>query len=379
MSKRTSFIGHQLSHYVPVSTYKPGRVRTGFEKVISHRVSPPFAFPAKQDGKILDIDEKLSLIKVKYKDGTIETIPYHQSYTKSGGHYITQNVKPNVKKGETVKQNDVLAYNSDFFSADPMSKQVDWNIGIPATVALIDSDDSIEDSNAISSNFSKKLSFTPVNTRDVIVATNTYVHKAINIGMEVEPDTPLMVFEDGDVGDLTQGENQDDLIARVSRSIPKAKHHGKIVRVEVLYTCKLTEMHDTLSKAVKAYTKDQQAQAKYAEGSINANTFPDAKPLKATDKIGPLMLDNKIVIFRYYIQEEIPGDHGSKIVLGSSLKSVTSKVYDTPIYTEDGEEIDVVFSTLSISNRITNSPFIQGIISRVMHKLEDEVVADYFK
>ena len=42
------------------------RVRTGYEKVIAHRTSETFACPAVKDGTVVEIDDNLKLVKIRY-------------------------------------------------------------------------------------------------------------------------------------------------------------------------------------------------------------------------------------------------------------------------------------------------------------------------
>ena len=78
-------------------------------------------------------------------------------------------------------------------------------------------------------------------------------------------------------------------------------------------------------------------------------------------------------MIRYYIQETVLADVGSKIVVDSSMKSIISDILENSVSTESGKEIDVIFSCSSISNRIVCSPLIEGITESVMESLEKEI------
>lgn len=52
------------------------RVRTGYERVVAHRVSDDFAAVAEKDGKVTKIDHEAKLMEVTYNDGTKKCIPY---------------------------------------------------------------------------------------------------------------------------------------------------------------------------------------------------------------------------------------------------------------------------------------------------------------
>lgn len=78
----------QLTHHVPCDNGEVSRVRTGYEMTIAQRTSDLFAVSAKSDGRVLDIDPKLNLLKVKYSDTPVKTsgvltFPYTESALKT--------------------------------------------------------------------------------------------------------------------------------------------------------------------------------------------------------------------------------------------------------------------------------------------------------
>jgi hypothetical protein len=50
-----------------------------------------------------------------------------------------------------------------------------------------------------------------------------------------------------------------------------------------------------------------------------------------------------------------------------------------PIISDNGIEIDALFGSMSISNRIVLSPLRQGLIERIFEKVETDIVDMYFK
>lgn len=69
--KRANYVSIQMSHHVPCLSGEVSRVRTGFEKVVAHRTSEIFSVPAKADGKVIDVNEKLKIVKIQYVDTPI--------------------------------------------------------------------------------------------------------------------------------------------------------------------------------------------------------------------------------------------------------------------------------------------------------------------
>ena len=60
-------------------------------------------------------------------------VKFGEEYTNNGGggFYCTQIITlNNFKEGDSFNRGDVIVYNSQFFTSDPYSKQVTWNIGV---------------------------------------------------------------------------------------------------------------------------------------------------------------------------------------------------------------------------------------------------------
>ena len=196
--------------------------------MIAHRSRPPFSYAAEEDGVIEKIDTEAHIIRVKYKDRTV-AITYGDEYTKNGGggFYCTQNIAINdFKEGDKVKRGDIIIYNDRFFTPDPYSKQVYWNIGVLKDVVLIDCDSTLEDSCVIDPELSKDLNFNPVHVRDIVLSKKTTIHRYAAIGTELTSVDPLMIFDQSELNsDMFGGLDEEaiKLLGKVNKRTPKAK------------------------------------------------------------------------------------------------------------------------------------------------------------
>lgn len=82
--KRGNYASVQIAHHVPCQASEVSRVRTGYETVVAHRCSEDFSCVAKQDGRVIEIDETLHVLKVEYVPQTIQTdgarqLPYTET------------------------------------------------------------------------------------------------------------------------------------------------------------------------------------------------------------------------------------------------------------------------------------------------------------
>jgi hypothetical protein len=381
--KRANFISIQLAHQLPTKDAECMRTRTGYERVIAHKASSQYAYSAKQDGKVLEVDDALGLCKIQYKDGTVHVIKFGETYGECADMVTTLKLNLSVKKGDSFKRGEILSYNPEYFEFDPITKQADWKHGLVATVALIDCSTTFEDSNAISRTFGEKLEIQPIEIRQISIPASTFIHDHKRVGDEVDVNDYLMVFEDAqmqDMSTISEDPTALDYLAKLNRKTPKAQHAGTIVKIETFYSIDITEQHPTVAKFVKEVAKENAQKYKFSQGTSNHMEYPEAKPVPVGTKFKGVTFEKDTVLFRFYIQERLTSGIGDKIVLDSSLKSVTGRVFeDGEISTESNIPVDILFSGSSISNRIVNSPIVTGISERVLEELELQAVDIYEK
>lgn len=322
------------------------------------------------------------MCKIQYKDGSIHTFQFGELYGECADMVTTQKLELTVKVGDKFNRGDILCYNPQFFELDPTSRQVDWKHGVPGMVAIMDCAGTFEDSNIITKRFGDKLEIEPVQLRAISFNANTFVHDVKKVGDQVDINDFLIVFEDATMTDLSSVTTDDvalDYLAKLNRITPKAKFTGEIVKIEVFYSCPLSEMHPTLSKVVKDIIRTNNAKNKFSQGTSSSAQYPPSQPLPEGTKFKKVKFEKDTVVFRFFIKETITAGVGDKIVFDSSLKSVVGVVIDDIPTTESGVEIDAVFSGSSISNRIVNSPILVGVGERVLERLEESAIDMYFK
>jgi hypothetical protein len=366
---------------MPTTTSESMRIRTGFERMIAHRCNSLYAYSAKQDGKVIDVNEELQLCKIEYKDGSKHVFSYGLDFGECSDLVTTQRKELTIKKGDIFKKDDILCYNPQFFEKDPNSRQVDFKTGVIATVAIMETAGTFEDSNVITKELGDKLSIEPVQVRTITLNCDTFIHKALTVGDEVDINDYLMVFENASVADLSgvsQDEDTLNYLAKLNRVTPKAKFAGKIVKMEAFYGCAFSGMHPTLAKLVRSIIKFQNDRNKFSSDTNTGNEYAPSEPLPKGSKIKGTKIDENTIVINYYIQEKISNSVGDKLVFDSSLKSVTAEVLETPLETESGRKVDALFSGTSISNRIVCSPIIVGIGEQIVQKIEENIVDMYF-
>lgn len=366
---------------IPTATCDRQRVRTGYERVIAHRVGRVFAGVAEKDGKVTDIDEKAGLVEVTYSDGTRDVFPYGDKYDRVENFEITQHLELNVTLNQKFKKGDILTYNSNYFYKDHFTNQVDFTIGTLANVAMMEHDTTCEDSCMITQKLAEKLTIYPVQERVISLSAKSFIHNYLPIGSEVAPTDPLMIFEEDPNAASAFNSNDPEtlaMLAELNRATPRAKHGGKVVKIDAYYSCPISEMHPSLASIVREAIAQKNRQNKLASSTDKANEYPASSVITKGSKYKGVTFEEDTVMIVYHIQERIPHGVGDKLVFCNQLKNTCGGIAPAQMVTESGVEVDALFSQNSANKRVVISPILTGILSRVMEKLEDEICEEYF-
>ena len=377
-----NFISIQSSHWTPTVTTDKSRVRTGYERIIAHRCGKIFAGTAAQNGTVTAIDEKTKVAEVTYKDGSREIFPYGEQYVPFQGFYATHHIENIVKVGQKLKKGDIITYNKGFFTLDKSSKQLDMTIGNRAMVAFVEMDVNLEDAACISQRLADKLNIEPTNTRTVTLSKNSLIHYCANIGDKVKNIDKLMVFEEdpglGDTLFQTASDETQNLLGELNRKIPNAKHSGTIVKIEAHYGCTIAEMHPSLANIVRTAVTEQNRLAKMAAGTKDEEDYPPNAILPDGLKYNGITYDKDTVAITFYIKDTEQTRPGDKLILGNLNKLTISSLMEKTALTEDGKEIDVLFSSDSCGRRIVLSPYYLGILENITKQMETNILDMYF-
>lgn len=368
---------------IPTNAVEKSRVRTGYERVIAQYCGRKFAGVAEQPGEVTNIDKKAQLIEVTYKDGTIDVFNYGEKYSEHEGVNVTSNLECNVTVGQKLKKGDIVMYDRNFFTYDKKSGQVDFAIGVNGTVAMMETDTTLEDATSISSEFAERIGITPTNTRVVSIKRNSLVHYAAKVGDVVKHTSNLLIFEEDATltgGALFKGNDETlALLGDLNKRTPTAKFSGKITKIEAYYGGPIEKMHPSVQALVNSALADTIRKNRFAKGTLAQSEFapPAALPVGSKFKGVPIFEDT--VIFVYYIQETQNARVGDKVVFGNQLKCTVADVNEHPQYTESGRKIDALFSPDAAGRRICMSPMLTGISNRIMEQLEQNIVDYYFE
>lgn len=370
--KRTNFISSQSSQGTFCEGYTPMPLRTGMEKTLHTKTGGTFSAIASQDGKVIKLTK--DVLVVGYKDGTTEGFKIGRIFGKWGKYNIPHDLVANVKVGEEFKEGDCLYYNKHYFYNDITDNDnVTFKNAALARVAFIENFDTYEDSCAISKKWSEKLYSKLGHVRNVRITTDKTLKNLVNVGDSLETDSLLCTIHSVQLGSSIFNESSLKSLETIAALNPKSGVKGVVDEIRIIYTAELDEMSEEVREIVEDYDSNlyktnKTLGSKIKSGKVNPGFLVDGVALES----------NEIVI-QFYITELADMSVADKIVVGNQLKATVSRYWNDSVTTEDGQELDLLFSAQSVDNRIVLAADLIGTTNSLLVALSDLVVKAYEK
>ncbi len=186
-STRTAMSTKQAKHVVPVKKSSPVLISNGAEQTIHYHIGKDFTFVAKEDGEVVELDESVGLVVVKYKSGKTEAFDINSKIVKNGagGFYLANQLQTRYKKGQKFKKDDVIASDKNFFTDSEINGNR-FNIGSLQKVAICSSYATYEDSSFITKKLSRDMASEVVMDKGVVLGKNTTIEYMAKVGQEVK-------------------------------------------------------------------------------------------------------------------------------------------------------------------------------------------------
>ena len=326
--KRVNFVNIMSSHIIAAKGYHAPIIRTGYEYVVAKRTGKMFAWAASQPGKVISVTNKGMI--VEYEDGSREGCRLGIQYGRAEGSYYPHPVVPRFKEGDKFEKDDVLAYNSNFFEPDIYANN-ELILKTTATVktAVLESQNTFEDSSAISSKMASKLVTESIKVVPKILKFDQGVLDVKKPGIAVKPKDHLFIIQEAVTASMNLSEEEIETLKHLSKQAPKAKYDGVIERIEVLYKGELEDMSPTLRALAEESNKQLMKEAKDSDGN--------------------------------------------------QMKSVVGEVLDYDVFTESGDEVEAIFGFKSIYARIVMSPILIGMINTLSKVIAKKAYEIYSK
>lgn len=374
--KRVNFVGIQHSHGVACNGYRQASVRTGYEQVVAQRTSDMYAAAALFDGKVVAVTK--NGVQVEYDDGTPggtrKGYEIGRRYGDAAGLVIPHTVVSNVKVGQVFKKGEILTYNTGFFEKDVLNpKNVVWKIGVLVKTALMELNETLEDSSAISQRVADMLVTPVTKIIPIVVNFDQQVHRLVKIGDSVNSEDILCIIQDAVTSNAGLFDEESlDTLRILSNQTPQAKTKGVIERIEVFYHGDIEDMSDSLRVIAEAADRDLAARRKSIGKKVLTGSVDEGFRIEGD----PLSLDSLAI--RIYITGDVEAGEADKGVFANQMKTVFGKKFKGEYKTQTGERIDAIFGQKSIDDRIVNSPPIIGT-TNVLLRLITELACKAYR
>ena len=362
-------------HTTPIEKGSPLLVTTGADAAMPYLTSDMFCHKAKGKGKVKEIVPDRYLL-VEYSDGSTEYVTLEERTMKNsdGGFYIPLQLVTDLKVGDTVKENTILAYDKKSFSKKVGdNKQLAYNLGCIAKIAIMTTEDGYEDSAIASEWLSEAMATNIVVMKDIELPPKTEILKMPKKGDSIVEGEPMLIFQNAydeeDANALLKALNNDEeAVSEIGRNTINAKVTGVIQDIKIYRTVELDELSDSLRKIVTDKEREIKKYSSIASKSSNdTNSLFD--PADKLDRNGKLKnVDGvRIEIYMKYHDKLSVGD---KVVANSANKMVLMNIYsdkDAP-YTDfrPTEKIDIIGSASAIDGRMITSNFKLGALYKLM-------------
>lgn len=390
---RVAFSSAQWKHTMPiVGGGDPPFIGSGYEKTMISDIGDTYAIKANKDCTVQSINEELQIITVLNKDGTKDSYRYNTDYLKNGNINLENNFELNVKVGQKLKENDVLAFSKEFFTRTP-GGELTFTMGRMCKVALMDDYFTEEDSSLVSEHLSKKMSSSITHKKVISISGKSNIVKMVNLGDHIKEGDPLLLFEDELDSDVSNtdvqailemlGDADEKAIEKMKYHAPKANSSGEITKIEVFWTGEFEDMSPSVKKLVNNYIKFKKERLKYEEDETGVKNRQREMELKKSvpvyGKLNGVDIDeHNGIIIEIYITHILPYGPGDKLSFYPAIKSVTPQVVPESLcpYSETGK-LDAVLGLISMSARQVNSPYFLGTLGKVLLDMSKRISAEY--
>jgi len=370
-------------HSMRTEESDPLLITNGADEAMPYLTIDKFAFKAKQDGTIKEVNDDFMI--VEYKDGNKDYINLKETVEKNSdaGFYVPLklNKMKGLSAGKKIKAGDILAYDPTSFSNSVgESDNIAYNIGKLCKVGIINTDDGFEDSGICTERLSKALSTRIIRKVDHVIDKEAIVYNIKKVGDPVEVEDPLIIWqdphEDEEANTLMRVMNADQSeISEFGRKSIRSEVSGKIVDIKIYRTVEMNELSPSLQKIVKAYEAPiKELQKKLKEENIEGEYLPATYKLEPT---GKLKRAQEAILIEFYLEYVDSVAIGDKIVYFAANKATIKNIIpkeNTP-YTDfrPNEPIDAFISQISIDKRLVNSIPINGAINKLLIEMDRNI------
>jgi len=392
---RSAIACKQSMHLVPVEDASPALISNGFDEALQFHLSNDFVVNAEEDGKVIEINEKVGFIVVQYKSGKHFAINVETEVVKNsnGGFFLSNKLKPTLTRvGQTFKKDEVLAYHDKYFKYSKVNG-LRYAIGPLAKVAFMSSYNTYEDAGICTARLAEKMKTNIVYQETEGFKKDVNILHMVKIGDKVGIGDPLIKYdqssEDSALSEyITKlSEEKKEWIEEETRRESVAHNAGTIVAIKVYTLQDPSNLSPSLGKVVK----------QYFQKGIDKKTFLEKYDSnKGILKAGYLLTDNtEPLVTRYndikkhkgidvlieiFIEHSDVMGIGDKVSIYNAQKQIISEVipegYESYSEFRPDEEISVLVSPGTTARRMTPSAIPISMAMKIMLELKRKISKD---
>ena len=389
---RTAIAGKQSQHVVPVADASPSLVSNGFDEAIQFHLSDDFVINAEEDGEVIDINEEVGFIMVRYKSGKTKAINTKLEIVKNSasGFFMSNQLTPVFTKvGQKFKKDQVLAYHPKYFKYSELNG-LRYSIGPVAKIAVASSYNTYEDAGLCTYNFAEKMATSIVYKEDARFRRNNNILNMVKIGDHVNIGDSLIKFdqsvEDNELAKYLTKLSAENaaILEEESKNDIKANHAGKVVDIKVYTLLDPSNLSPSLGKIVQQYfdkgnnKKDYLNKFDSNEGTMKAGYLltDSTEPIKNRYNTikGAKGID---VLIEIYIEHGDVLGVGDKIAVYGPNKQIISEIaprgYEPYSEFRPDEEISILAAPGSLSRRMIMSIIPIAAAGKIMKELKEKI------
>lgn len=389
---RTAIAGKQSQHVVPVSDASPALVSNGYDETVQFHLSDDFVINAEEDGEVIDINEDLGIIMVRYKSGKTRAINTNIEVVKNsgGGFYVSNHLTPTCTKiGQKFKKNEPLAYHDKYFRYSKMNG-LRYAIGPIVKTAFVSSYNTYEDAGICTEKLAERMKTSIVYEEIGKFKKNNNILSMVNIGDHVNIGDSLIKFdistEDNELAKYLSklSEENQDILEEETRNDIKTKHAGKVIDINVYTLLDPSNLSPSLGNIVKQYfdkginKKEYLSKFDSTESVMKSGYLlkDSTEPIK--NRYNSIKGNKGIdVLIEIYIEHDDVLAVGDKVAIYSANKQITSQIipkgYEPYSEFRPDEEISMVTSPGTIARRMTSSVIAVSSAMKCMIELKRKI------
>ena len=379
------------AHQMRVKSSDPNLITYGMDEALPYFTSNLFSYKFRgEKGRVISVDDDF-IVYEEIKDGKksrhIVNLQEQTLKNSDGGFYVTLKLTPCVKKGDTLKYNDIMAYDKTSYSksvgSDKSDNNISYNIGTMSKVAIMTTDEAYEDSSIITERLSDALTSDYCVEKDCSIGAESNVFYIAKLGQEIQEGEPLIVFQnafdDKDANILMKNIAKDDealeLATDFGRIQIRSKLTGIIQDIKIYRTCDMKDMSSSIRRIVSEYEKSINAKKEklLRSGVSKLEVDTIIHPTEKSKQEGKLKSLENGVMFCFYIKCNDKMGVGDKLVYNTAIKGVVKDIVPSgkepySEYRKD-EHVDALLTTSAVNARMVGSILTGGALTKVIVEL----------